>query len=443
LIRRIAKGALALALIGAAVVEMIAPLPAASADDVWLRSYRDVASRVPVGVLGVVGQPGLDVPLGETREVLMADLRRSGVFTARDLELHMAAPPDETLGPVRIRDMGLSEAVDVMVWASLSRDELGRFTLHSQVFDAARGKMIIEKRQRAPESQLRELTHRLVGEIIHHYTGEYGITRSRIAFVSDLTGTKEVFVMDHDGYAPKRVTADRNIGLTPALAQGAKTVLYASQKSGNWRIYKLDLDSGVRSVAFSSQGLSMTPVWHPEGNGFAVTGSEQGSREIYHVTGDGRVIQLTNHRADDLSPTWSADGRLIAFTSNRGGNPQIYVMNAGGGRAKRITFGGDYNSEPDWSPTGELIAYTCRSGQWFKICVTTPDGRNNRQISPDGDWDDESPSFSPDGRHIAFASTRGGRQDIYLMSPDGGDVERVTYNGANNTSPDWASEVDR
>ncbi|MDH4230184.1 MAG: Tol-Pal system beta propeller repeat protein TolB [Nitrospirota bacterium] len=424
----------------ALVVGLFGAVFPAAAEDVWLRSSRDIASRIPLGVLGVVGGAGLDPAVNEARQVLMDDLRRSGVFAARDLGLHLAQAPDQTLGPLRLRDTALSESVEVLGWMNLTR-EAGKLMLHAQAFDGVRGTLLVEKRYRAADDQLRAMVHRFVAELVYHYTGEYGISRSRIAFVSDLSGAKEIYVMDYDGHAPRRVTADRAISLTPALANVGNRVLYAGQQSGNWRIYQLELGSGQRVVAFSSQGLSMTPAWHPKGDGFAVTGSEKGNREIFHVSRDGSVHQLTSHPADDLSPSWSPDGRRIAFTSNRGGSPQVYVMDANGANQRRLSFGGDYNSEPDWSPAGDLIAFTCKAGQWFKVCVSTFDGANSRQITT-GDWDDEGPTFSPDGRHLAFSSTRAGRSDIYLMDVDGSNAERITYNGANNTNPDWANLSD-
>lgn len=408
-----------------------------------LEARRSTAARVPVGILGVIGAEALEDELLEARQVLMADLRRSTVFHARDLELHMAQPPNKVMPPLKIREVALGEVVDAMLWVRLSQQG-GQLVLEGHIYDGIRGELVGDKplRYRGDKASLRTMVHYFVGELIDHYTGEWGITHTRISFVSDLSGSKEVYVMDYDGNAPTRVTADRNIALTPALNPDTKRILYASQKGGGWDIYETDVTTHKRFISFRSPGLNIAPEWHPRGDGYALTVSKDGNREIYQVTADRRIVRLTDHKSEDLSPTWSPDGRKVAFTSNRGGSPQIYVMKSRGGRARRVTYEGDYNTEPDWSPRGDMIVYTCRIKGLFHICVTTPDGRQVRQLTG-GPWDDESPVVSPDGRHIAFASSRGGRNDIYMMDTDGGNVERLTYNGANNTSPDWAGPINK
>jgi len=415
-------------------VALFAARPALAVYD--LSVTRSGAGRVPVGVLGVVSDGVSEDTVSEAREVLMADLRRSGLFHARDLDLQIAQPPDQILEPFRIRAIGQEQAVEVLLWVQVKR-ESGSLVLTGHIYDAARGKRVEGKRYRGGDDLLRTMVHRFVGELIHIYTGEYGITHSRIAFVSDLTGTKEIYVMDYDGYAPKRITSDRGIAVTPALSPDARRLLYASQKSGVWRLYMVQLATGTRSAVPDLGGLAISPAWNPKGDGYAVAVSVRGNQEILRVPNGGRPRLLTDDPSDDVSPAWSPDGRRIAFTSNRGGTPQIYVVEVRGGRPKRLSFGGNYNSEPSWSPAGDLIAYTCRRGPWFKICVVSPKGGASRQITT-GDWDDEGPAFSPDGRHIAFSSNRGGKRDIFMMDPDGGHPERLTFNGANNTAPTWA-----
>lgn len=406
-----------------------------------LSATRESAGRIPVGILGVTGAAGADSQVLEVNQVFMADLRRSALFHARDLGMRMAEPPEEALGPLQLREIAGSEAVEVMLWVRLER-EGARWVLTGHIYDGARGRLTLGKRFVGKEDQLRQMVHRFVGELIHQFTGEYGITRSRIAFVSDLSGSKEIYVMEHDGGAPTRVTADRGISLTPSLSPDAEKVLYASQKSGGWVIYERELASGKSVVSLSAAGLNVAPDWNPQGDGYAVTASLDGNREIYHVAKGRKLRRLTHSTADDVSPAWSPDGQQIAFTSDQAGSPQIYVMGAKGGQARRLTFRGRYNSEPDWSPRGGLIAYTCQDGGFFHVCVMDANGGNPRQLTA-GSWDDETPTFSPDGRHIAFSSSRGGKRDIYMMDLDGGGAERLTFNGANNTNPSWAGPTGR
>ncbi len=64
------------------------------------------------------------------------------------------------------------------------------------------------------------------------------------------------------------------------------------------------------------------------------------------------LTRLTYDPAIDVSPAWSPDGKRIAFVSNRGGYPQIYLMDAKGQGIQRLTYEGNYNTHPTWSPRG-------------------------------------------------------------------------------------------
>jgi TolB protein len=144
---------------------------------------------------------------------------------------------------------------------------------------------------------------------------------------------------------------------------------------------------------------------------------------------------LTTGSAISVSPSFSPNGRQIAFNSDRGGTPQIYIMDIDGSNVRRITFQGAYNSSPRWSPRGEKIAFMCRlAGN--QICLINPDGSGLQQLTSVGN--NEEPTWSPDGRHLAFSSTRMGQRDVFVMHADGSDQRRLTNNGRENYLPDWS-----
>jgi len=113
-------------------------------------------------------------------------------------------------------------------------------------------------------------------------------------------------------------------------------------------------------------------------------------------------------------------------------------MSADGSHVRRLTYQGDYNAAPAWSPRGNWIAYVCRTPQMqYKLCRITPDGQRREQIT-DGPGIDDSPSWSPDGRHLVFSSTRDGKNHIYMIGADGTELERLTSGGTNHASPSWS-----
>ena len=105
--------------------------------------------------------------------------------------------------------------------------------------------------------------------------------------------------------------------------------------------------------------------------------------------------------AIDTSPSYSPDGSHIVFESDRGGRQQLYVMGAGGWRARTAspTATAAY-STPVWSPKGDLIAFTRQSGGKFQIGIMKPDGSGERILT--SGFHDEGPTWAPNGRVIMF-----------------------------------------
>jgi TolB protein len=103
-----------------------------------------------------------------------------------------------------------------------------------------------------------------------------------------------------------------------------------------------------------------------------------------------------------------------------------------------LTFEVDYNASPAWSPRGSWIAYVCRTDEKsYKLCLITPDGQKRLQITSGPNVDD-SPSWSPDGRHLVFSSTSEGQSHLYLINSDGTERERITSRNAHHSSPSWS-----
>ena len=165
--------------------------------------------------------------------------------------------------------------------------------------------------------------------------------------------------------------------------------------------------------------------------------------EIFSMRADGTARRrLTNNLLNDTSPTWSPDGSRIAFRSDRAGNPEIYVMNADGSGLERLTRRPLGDTRPSWSPDGTRIVYQRfkTGGQGLdprtaEIAVMNADGSGVKVLT-NNTIEDLNPSWSPDGKRIAFASQRVGAQfDIYVMSADGSRERRVTRTVANEMTP--------
>src|SRR5581483_3482138 len=143
-------------------------------------------------------------------------------------------------------------------------------------------------------------------------------------------------------------------------------------------------------------------------------------------------------------PAWSPDGTKICFSSTRGGGAaQLYVMNRDGSNVRQLTKDRwistteSYADRPTWSPAPyNEIAYTGRTGPGNDIKVLDMATRQLRQLTF-GEGSNESPSWSANGRHLAFMSTRAGKSQIFTMARDGKNLRQLTRSG-NNYQPDWS-----
>lgn len=410
--------------------------------EVFLDATRSEVKKIPIAVFTF--KDALRYNGHNPTEVLKADLRRSLLFQVGELaSLGINAEVNSKPADEAIRKAG-EAGMAVQVWGQVEpRDQGGvqETAMQGTLFDFMRGEVVGIKRYVGEAGSVRAMIHRLADELVFQYTGEQGIARSRIAFVSERDGAKELFVMDYDGYYPRQVTFDSFLNLAPSWSPDKRRLAFTSYRgAGDPTIEDLDLATGLRRTLVAFPGLNITPDWAPGGEELAFATTKDGNAEIYKVDKDGkRFERLTDHKAADLAPSWSPTGRELAFTSDRGGTPQIYLMGADGTNVRRLTFEGTYNTAATWSPKGNWIAHVCRDDRGrLKLCLISPDGQQSRQLTT-GPGNDESPSWSADGRHVVFSSSRSGKRDIYMINVDGTDLERLTAGGGFHDDPAWSA----
>lgn len=286
----------------------------------------------------------------------------------------------------------------------------------------------------------RDMLRRFCAKVIEKLTGNEGVFDSRIAFVSNGTGHKEIYVCDFDGANVSQVTDKRSITSFPAWASDGRYLAFTSFANGPARIYIHNMKSRMETVV-RYPGVQIAPEWIPGRFELSATLSFEGDQEIYMLTGGGKMIKrLTKSRGIDVDASWSPDGKMIAFVSNRAGTPQIYIQEIKTGRERRLTFEGNYNTQPSWSPKGGKIAYSSMQDGQLNIFVIDIEGANPVQLTYN-QGDNEAPSWSPDGSLIAFTSTREGRSRIYVMTAFGTDQRRLLTLPGEQIHPKWSPNV--
>lgn len=305
------------------------------------------------------------------------------------------------------------------------------------VTDLIENREVLKKRYDASKSIFRAVAHAIANDIYKAMTGQEGVFRTKLSYlVNVMPGRKELRMMDWDGYKSRKMVSK---GLIPShtWTRDGRALMYSSERKREWRIYSFDLDSYRESLVFSSKGLNLVGGTSPAGL-VSFSSSKDGSSEIYILDPYRKKLQkLTRSYGIDVSPAFSPDGTKIAFVSDRGGTPQIYIMDSDGkGRPKRLTFEGNYNTSPSWSPDGRSIVYVGENNGKNQIFVVKSDGTELRQLTSAGN--NEGPSFSPDGYFIAFDSDREGTHGIYIMRADGETQKRITPRAVNAVSPEWS-----
>ena len=274
------------------------------------------------------------------------------------------------------------------------------------------------------------------------------------------------------------------------------TIVFDSFRDGNYEIYAMNTDGSDQTRLTDSSAWDQSPACSSDGTKIAFTSDQDrnGVGEIYVMNADGSdQSNVTRNSANDYGPAWSYDGNKIAFITQRTGTaeipslgPEIYVMNPDGSDQTRfipqVSAG-----ELDWSPDGSKLAFIGSDGFWDlyivdatsleRTKITRTQGPGRASWSPDGtkivfrhggqgsdleiyvvnadgtgltkltdnNYVDSSPTWSPDGSSIAFATQRHGKenQEIYVMNPDGSGKRRLTNNDARDGSPYWCAPINR
>jgi TolB protein len=296
----------------------------------------------------------------------------------------------------------------------------------------------------------RAVSHTISDEIHQTQANLRGVARTKLTFVSDRdnervvdtvetrTG-KEVYVADYDGANQMRVTANRRLNVAPSWSPDGRSIAYTSFMRVQPQILISNVYQGTRETLTDEKTGAYFSVFSPDGSRIAFMSQRDGNTEIYVMNRNGSgVRRLTNNSSGDSTPTWSPTGTQIAFTSDRSGSAQIWLMDADGFNERRLTFGESWADKATWSPAPfNEIAYAAQSGPGYDIRIYDV-ATGQRRTLTDGIGTNESPAFSPNGRHIAFISSRLGKMHIFTMARDGRGLRQITRAG-NNTYPHWSN----
>lgn len=202
-------------------------------------------------------------------------------------------------------------------------------------------------------------------------------------------------------------------------------------------------DSDGHNVTLLTQGdsISIFPCWFPDGRKILFTSYFEGRPIMYEMelqsAATRRLLALPGM---NVSGAVSPDGRHLAAIIDKDGQSELYVMTIGGGPMTRLTRGRSAESSPSWSPCGNYIAYASDSaeGRPHIFIMGRTGGRPQRVTTGIFSNYCTTPRWSPDGKKIAFVARRGGAFQICLYDVQTQELHQVTQGSSNSESPSWA-----
>ncbi len=376
-------------------------------------------------------------------EVLRNDLAFEGLFQFVPDNLLSAIPPLNPDAPNFEDWKGIGANILVVTRAEVASGEL---TVEARVYFVGTGATMLARRYSGKPENPRVFAHQASDDIMA-LTQFKGVARTRIAFVSDRDSTKErrskeLYIVDYDGYNPRRVTVNGSLNITPTWSPDGQGLAYVSYRQGSPLVYLARVFEGrsVANLTGERGSQAFAPAFSPDGKSLAFASSRSGNMDIWVSNADGsRPRRLTTTQSSDTAPCWSPTGHELAFTSNRTGTPQLWQMDADGLNVRRLTTVGNYNDGCAWNPAKQYaeVAYTARlDAGGFDIAILDLATRQVRQIT-EGRGSCEYPSWAPNGRHLVFSCKRGGRWEITISDREGRFIRTLSTGAGDNVQPDW------
>ena len=415
-------------------------------------------------------QPESDAELAKLAKEGPAELARlltfSGFFNVMDqagfgdLAKKMAAEP---------AGKGM-DGIDLPGWKGIGAESVtvgalmregGEISIELRTADVHQGKLILGKKySHVGSAQFKKVMATYADRLLEAYTGKPGIFSTKLTFVgrAKKDSPKQIYISDFDGSNAVAITHTKEPCLSPSWSRDGRFVTYTSYEDGNPDLFILELATGKKRKLSGRKGINSGANWSYNNKLIAFTGSVDGDADLYTIKPDGTGSKLFIRGAGlDVDPTFSPDGKWLAYVSGRYGNPHIFVAelkwdNETAPRVlgdKRLTFAGWYNATPAWTPDSDKIAFAGydRDTDRFDIFIMNPDGTNMERLTIRA-GDNERPSWSPNGQMIIYHSNRTNGRDVksvgqlFVMNRDGTGQRQLQTGLYESQTPMWSAPLE-
>jgi TolB protein len=410
-----------------------------SDDSAWVSLGIDIPGFATNADVPTAASAGSTAQLGRAiAEVITGDLKNNGLF--------------KPVGPGQLPGVPFAQVTqpDFPAWSARGAEMLvhgsvqaagnGTLTITCILYDASLHQQLVKASWDMTPADWRRSAHKCADTIYSRLSGESPFFDSRIAYIAE-TGPKDhrmkrLAIMDSDGANHRFITTGQAMALTPRFSPDYKSILYLSYLNGSPRIYVYNVETASQRLVAETRNPTFAPRWSPDGRSILYSMAIAGNTNIYRVSAAGGTSQqLTDTPGINIGGSFSPDGKKIVFESDRSGSQQIYVMNADGTDQHRISFFGGKSATPEWSPRGDQIAFTHIAGN-LRIAVMPVEGGHFRTLTDS--WQDEAPTWAPNGRIIQFFRTEkgSGKSNVWQVDLTGRNERRLPT-PVDGSDPAW------
>ncbi len=275
---------------------------------------------------------------------------------------------------------------------------------------------------------------------------------SKVVFTLDVNGHQQIFTLPTSFPAwPQRVTATLADCINPQWSPDGKQIAFVSETA----LWTVNSDGTHCQVLTDHPSGNSEPRWSPDGSRIAFFSRRRGWEHIWSIpAGGGKPFQILKGEYDGDDLVWSPDSSSLAFCSIREDDLMtrgVYCVPADGGKEELISPRGCWSGAPSFSPDGRHLAYLSDYDGWFHIYLYDFETGSTRQLT-DGECEDggpyfynvdrfSGPMFSPDGKMIAYTTHRQGNFDVWVVFVEDGRVCRVSRSDGHYRLVGWMPDL--